>query len=75
MLFPIAAVHAQIGSGQSVIMKWASAHYYNYYVSVVPAKYQSVFHGSENSNHPLREYQSILEVRSQLFISTHAPCT
>ena len=54
-------VHAQIGSGQSVIIKWASAHYYNYYVSVVPAKYQSNFHGTEGTKHPLREYQSIIE--------------
>jgi len=59
---PPITVHAQIGSGQSVIVKWASAHYYTYYVSVVPAKYQSHLYGTEGSNlSPLKEYQGILE--------------
>jgi len=39
-----------------------SSHYYTFYVSVVPAKYQSHLYGSEGSSEvPLREYVNIME--------------
>ena len=43
-------------------MKWCSAHYYTFYVSVVPAKYESHLYGSADSKKvPLRQYVDIME--------------
>ncbi len=56
-------VHAQVGPGQGVLVKWISAHYYTYYVSVVPAVYESNFYGARNAYQPLNGYRDILEAR------------
>ena len=70
-------VHAQIGGNETVLVKWCSAHYYTFYVSVVPAKYQKVFFGSEASSEPaLRQYANMLDVGSPRIItasSIHHP--
>ena len=57
-------MHAQIGGNETVLVKWCSAHYYTFYISVLPAKYQSHLYGSEGSSEvPLREYANILQVK------------
>ena len=64
-------VHAQIGGNETVLVKWCSAHYYTFYISVVPAKYQSHLYGSEDSNlAPLREYANILQVNRIVLLQT-----
>lgn len=53
-------VHVQIGGNQSVIVKWCSAHYYTFYVSVIPAKYEHHLYGTGKFSHPLKEYAGML---------------